>query len=283
RACRIRRSDPLHVRRLQLPPGCDRPGACPRADARVARARRRRLPLGAKSANGVRPVYLDHPALGARSGSGERLGCEPHEVDRSRWVDAALLRAGVPPGASSERDRVRRVPSGRFRGRTRGARGRAAMTPTRTSHKGGTHPTREGEAPPKEFFAARRPAAGNHGVAIVLGPVRVELHGLDDARARLLLDRYAPYATPASDESQGLRVRVGLEDREYYLDPPAGPEFTAVFVTHDPPSAVRYLSYKVAGWLDVATLRGELLLASGTWEPDLRSFENYVRVAVAWL
>jgi hypothetical protein len=157
------------------------------------------------------------------------------------------------------------------------------MTPTRTSHKGGTHPTREGEAPPKEFFAARRPAAGNHAVAIVLGPVRVELHGLDDARARLLLDRYAPYATPASDESQGLRVRVGLEDREYYLDPPAGPEFTAVFVTHDPPSAVRYLSYKVAGWLDVATLRGELLLARGTWEPDLRSFENYVRVAVAWL
>src|SRR6185295_18006949 len=40
--------------------------------------------------------------------------------------------------------------------------------------------------------------------------------------------------------------------------------------------------YKVAGSFDCATGRGDLLLARGTYEPDLRAIENYVRVAVAW-
>ena len=157
------------------------------------------------------------------------------------------------------------------------------MTAMRTSHKGGALPTRDGEPPPLEFFAAPRPAAGDRGVALVLGPLRVELPGLDEARSRVLLDRYAPYASPLDEEAAGLRVQVGLEDREYFLDPPDGPEFTSVWVRHDPPHTVRYLSYKVAGWLDVDALRGQVLLARGTWEPDLRAFENYVRVAVAWL
>jgi hypothetical protein len=40
--------------------------------------------------------------------------------------------------------------------------------------------------------------------------------------------------------------------------------------------------YKVAGWFDLRADTGGLLLAKGDYEPDLRSFENYVRAAVAW-
>ncbi len=46
---------------------------------------------------------------------------------------------------------------------------------------------------------------------------------------------------------------------------------------------MRYLGYKAAGWLDPSKRVGCLLLARGTYEPDVRAIENYVRVAVAWM
>jgi hypothetical protein len=100
--------------------------------------------------------------------------------------------------------------------------------------------------------------------------------------ARLLLDRYGLWATPGAERADALRVTLGLADVEYFLAPPPGLEFVQVRIASDG-DLVRYLSYQVAGWLDTRGGRGVLLLARGGFEPRVRSFENYVRVAVAWL
>ena len=157
------------------------------------------------------------------------------------------------------------------------------MSERRQTARGGTYPERRGSPPPREFFDAERPAAGNRAVRVSLGEVRVELRGLDEARAEALYDRYRPYSSldPGGDDGV-VRVRVGLEEREYFIVPPERAEFNPVFLEPDDDGVVRYLGYKVAGWFDVGRGAGALLLARGTFEPDLRSFENYVRATVAW-
>jgi hypothetical protein len=117
---------------------------------------------------------------------------------------------------------------------------------------------------------------------LLLGQLQIELGGLDRERADLLFERYTPYSGRGIADEGALRVRVGIEDREYFIDPPRGTEFTRVHIEQEG-DRVRYLSYRVAGWFDTATRRGQLLLARGGWEPELRAFENYVRVAVAWM
>jgi hypothetical protein len=109
------------------------------------------------------------------------------------------------------------------------------------------------------------------------------LAGLDAPRAEELLRRYAPYSAeaPSVAEPGVLRVAVGLEERDYFVTPPERPEFNPVFLEVDG-ARIRYVGYKVAGWFDSAGDDGVLLLARGTYEPDLRAFENYVRAAVAW-
>jgi hypothetical protein len=76
-------------------------------------------------------------------------------------------------------------------------------------------------------------------------------------------------------------VSVRLDPRAYFLEPPERPEFNPVFLDYAE-GRVRYLGYKVAGWFDTSGGEGVLVLAQGTYEPDLRSFENYIRAAVAW-
>jgi hypothetical protein len=132
-----------------------------------------------------------------------------------------------------------------------------------------------------EYFAARRPEAGRHRVALRLGPLEVEIAGLDDAMAELLFERYAPYSSRGAEAPEALRVRLGLDDVEFFIDPPDEVEFQQVRIACEG-ERVRYLSYQVAGWFDVLAGEGELLLARGDWEPKLRAFENYIRAAVAW-
>ncbi len=154
-------------------------------------------------------------------------------------------------------------------------------TDQRTS-RGGAYPMRTGSPPPMEFFDAARPAAGTRGVRVQLDRIRIDLAGLDERRAEELLQRYAPYSLDApSHEAGALRIEVGLEDRDYFIDPPARPEFNPVFLAVDG-DRIRYLGYKIAGWFDSRGDAGQLLLARGCYEPDLRAFENYVRAAVAW-
>jgi len=133
-----------------------------------------------------------------------------------------------------------------------------------------------------DFFAAARPAAGTRGVGLQLDRVRIDLIGLDDRRADELLRRYAPYSCDAAGVEPGaLRVEVGLEDRDYFIEPPSRAEFNPVFLAVDG-DRVRFMGYKIAGWFEIRGGSGSLLLARGSYEPDVRSFENYVRAAVAW-
>ena len=141
--------------------------------------------------------------------------------------------------------------------------------------------TRVTAAPPMSFFERARPADGDRGVGIELGSVRIQIEGLGDELASALHERYSPYSVPARREDGALKVRLGLEDREYFIDPPHKAEPNRVILACDGPR-VRYLGYRVAGWFDTADGRGEVLLARGEFEPALSALENYVRAAVAW-
>jgi hypothetical protein len=141
---------------------------------------------------------------------------------------------------------------------------------------------RRGEPLPFEVIDAARPSPGARRVRLSLGPLAIELHGLDDRRAHELLTRYGPYALARDREDpDALNVSVRVDERAYFIEPLEQPEFTPVFLAHDG-GRVRYLAYKVAGWFDTLRGRGVLVLSQGTFEPDLRAFENYVRAAVAW-
>jgi hypothetical protein len=146
--------------------------------------------------------------------------------------------------------------------------------------RGGSWPLRTGEPPPPEFFSTERPALGDEAVSIDLEGVALRFEGLDGELAEALRRRFGVFVSGAAADP--LRVRVGVEAREYFLEPSPRPEFTAVFLACDG-AAVRYLSYRAAGRFAVGPGgEGVLLLAKGTFEPVLRTFENYVRAAVAW-
>jgi hypothetical protein len=147
--------------------------------------------------------------------------------------------------------------------------------------RGGTYRVRRGKPLPMSYFAVERPAAGDRAMAIELGPLRVEIGGLDARLETALRERYGPYAAEPEGAGEALRVRLGLEDREYFIDPPDEPEFNPVFLESDG-GRVRYLGYRLAGWFDASGGEGVMLLARGTYESEVRAFENYVRAAVAW-
>ncbi len=155
------------------------------------------------------------------------------------------------------------------------------MTGRRTGRsKSGTWLLRAGEPPPADFFGEERVAPGDRAVGVDLGGLAFTLEGLDDDLAEALRARFGIFA--AGTGPGALRVRVGREERECFLEPASEPEFTAVFLACDG-ARVRYLSYRVAGWFDAGPGgEGRLLLSRGGGEPTLRSFENYVRAAVAW-
>jgi hypothetical protein len=76
-------------------------------------------------------------------------------------------------------------------------------------------------------------------------------------------------------------VRAALEDLEYFIRP-VPPESSRMRIACDG-DRVRYMSYRIAGWFDVAEGgRGELLLARGDYDTPERAVENFVRAAVAW-
>lgn len=135
--------------------------------------------------------------------------------------------------------------------------------------------------PPMEYFAEPHPPAGNCHVTLDLDPLQVEIAGLDEQLAESLFARYSPYATARAGREDALRVRFGHADVDYFLDPPDGIEYVQVRIACDG-DRVRFLSYQVAGWFDVNGGEGQLLLSRGEFEPVLRSFENYIRAAVAW-
>jgi hypothetical protein len=155
------------------------------------------------------------------------------------------------------------------------------MQPSRRRETGERTLARSDGPPEIGYFGRRRAEPGPHTAALRLDPLQVEIAGLGREQADLLLERYRPYSADRANGSGALRVRVGLDDRDYFIDPPAGVELVQVRIACDT-DRVRYASYQAAGWFEFLGGRGELLLARGRWEPLYRSFENYVRAAVAW-
>jgi hypothetical protein len=141
---------------------------------------------------------------------------------------------------------------------------------------------RHGTPPPFEFFAEPRPSAGAARVALALGELRIEIDGLDASLAAALRDRYGVYADAGAPRpAAALRVRFAREARDYFIEPPRTAEFNPVWLACDG-KRIRYVGHQLAGWFDTGAQRGEILLTRGTYEPELRALENYIRCAVAW-
>ena len=141
--------------------------------------------------------------------------------------------------------------------------------------------TRPSAPPPMSFFAGGGREAGPCAVCIDLAGLTMALEGLDEALAARLLERYVPYASAEGAPRAALRVSFSRDDRDYFITPPEIPEVNPVLLACDA-DRVRYLGYRLAGWFDVREGRGQIVLSRGTFEPDLRSIENYVRAAIAW-
>jgi len=115
-----------------------------------------------------------------------------------------------------------------------------------------------------------------------LAEIRVELAGLDAALAAALRGRYGLYADGGDERNDAaLRVRFAREAVDYFIEPPKSPEFNPIWLACDG-TRLRYVGHQLAGWFDTAARRGEILLTRGTYEPELRALENFIRCAVAW-
>ena len=145
------------------------------------------------------------------------------------------------------------------------------------------YPSRSGEPPPRAFFEQPRKALGDRRFVLALGPITIALERLDEKRESELRTRFGAYEGQGEPPPSALRVELGIEDRAYFLSPPEKPELNPVFLGFDADGAIRYLGYKTAGWFDPIRRTGVLLLSRGTYEPDVKAIENYLRVAVAWL
>jgi hypothetical protein len=117
---------------------------------------------------------------------------------------------------------------------------------------------------------------------MTLGDIRIELEGLDGELAVGLARRYEAYADDGAARADGaLQLRFSREPCAYFIEPPDSPHFNPVWIACEG-TRIRYLGHQVAGWFDTTALRGEILLSSGTYEPELRALENFIRCAVAW-
>ncbi len=141
--------------------------------------------------------------------------------------------------------------------------------------------TRPEQPQPMGFFDRRRPPAGPHVVTLRLGPLEIEISGLDDRLAEMLIRRYTVYATRSPGGSGALQVRLTREPVECFIDSPERDEVVRVLLACDG-ERIRYMSYRVAGWFDTVGGHGDLLLARTESEPAQRALENYIRAAVAW-
>lgn len=148
------------------------------------------------------------------------------------------------------------------------------------------------ELPPEaRFFEPPRPSAGQEVVAITLGPLSIAMSGLDAQLSNALFDRFKPYSSNTAPQtgsdsdadSGGLSIELGLEDADYFIEPPPRLDFNKVLLDYDPKrDRVRFAGYRVAGWFETKGGRGVVLLARGNYEPADRALENYIRAAVAW-
>jgi hypothetical protein len=132
-----------------------------------------------------------------------------------------------------------------------------------------------------EFFETERAPAGDLRFAIALGPLRIELDGLDAPLLSAIEERWGPWRAPGMERGRGLRIRVAREARDYFIAPPEATETHPVLLACDG-DRVRLVSYRAAGWFDTDDGEGRLLLSDGEFESRALAMENYIRAAVGW-
>lgn len=153
----------------------------------------------------------------------------------------------------------------------------------RWSSKGGrAYPARRGSPPPFAYFEAVREAGGGERVVLGFDALRIAVGGLDTALAGALRERFASYVvSDGGATAADLTVAFAREARDYFIDPPQEAEFNPVWIVCEG-TRVRYVGYTLAGWFDTASRSGAILLSRGSYEPELRALENYLRCATAW-
>ena len=50
-----------------------------------------------------------------------------------------------------------------------------------------------------EFFEEQRPVAGHRSAAVCMGPLELEIGGLNDSLAETLFRKFSPYSAPAAN------------------------------------------------------------------------------------
>jgi len=132
-----------------------------------------------------------------------------------------------------------------------------------------------------DFFERERPAAGDRTVAIALGPLEIEIGGLDPDLADTLHDCYAPYSARSTDSPGALRVRLVLDDGEHFVPPGEPMALVQMRIACDG-DRVRYMSHRIAGWFDTVGGEGVAVMRRGEYQTKLRAMENFIRTSVAW-
>lgn len=138
-------------------------------------------------------------------------------------------------------------------------------------------------APPdKSFFRASRTPDGESAVSVGFGTVRISIAGLGEDNARLLVERNAPFSSARPSAAGGLSLNVGLEDFEYFIQPPERPERNPILIACDG-TVIRYLGYRLAAMFDLESSEGTVLLSRGEYEPLTHAFDNLLMACTAWL
>ena len=133
------------------------------------------------------------------------------------------------------------------------------------------------EAPELGRISERLPPVVRRAPAVAVGQAPRRRRPAAAAAAAVAADpRRGGWCVPPA---RPLRVELRREDRDYFLEPSPTPEFTRVGIAVDG-ATVRYLSYRVAAWIDIENARGTALLTHGSWEPTERSIEQYADTVV---
>jgi hypothetical protein len=133
-------------------------------------------------------------------------------------------------------------------------------------------------------FARFRSRAGRRARRIDIEEIGIEFEGLPDGIADRMAADYGPYLGSGAGGGDPLRVEVLDAPVDYFIPPDdAGARDVYLVLTALDGGAFRFLSYRLAAWIDAGRRRGQIALGRGGRDPAPRAIENLLRAAVAWM